>query len=236
MKIRIAMAVLCISAAMLAGCADDPGGIENSAASESSVSETTAAITVIESSIAVESSQDDESSDTNNSAISPEEVSMPSDISKADSFKPILEIMIEQLEEEYENTPGILNEDEGIVLTDTDGFGTVFNFAYGDETYTAVYTEDNWKIIDSFRIASKADMLIICQALTDIYPIHGSDYESFREPEDLAYEWIQHNIAYRLLPEGDRWKENAKDVDLNPEDQNKNIFEMYKAKTGKDLI
>ena len=64
----------------------------------------------------------------------------------------------------------------------------------------------------------------------------GIDGESFREPEDMAYEWIQHNIAYNILPDDNSWKANAKDVDINPADQNKSLYEMYKSKTGGDLL
>ena len=42
----------------------------------------------------------------------------------------------------------------------------------------------------------------------------------------MAYEWEQHNIAYQLLPEDSPYKENAKDVDLNPEDQGKSIIDF----------
>ena len=51
----------------------------------------------------------------------------------------------------------------------------------------------------------------------------------------MAYEWVQHNIAYNILPDGDKWKDNAKDVDINPADQNKSLYEMYKNKTGGNL-
>ena len=39
------------------------------------------------------------------------------------------------------------------------------------------------------------------------------------------------NLAYTMLPEGNKWKASVKDVDLNPEDQGKDIAEMYKART-----
>ena len=76
------------------------------------------------------------------------------------------------------------------------------------------------------------DIIIICQALLDIYPIHGRDMQSIRTAEDMALEWLQHNIAYELLPEDNPWREHAKDVDLNPADQGRTLEEMYEARTG----
>ena len=54
---------------------------------------------------------------------------------------------------------------------------------------------------------------------------------SYRTAEDMAYEWIQHNIAYEILSEDSPWKEHVKHVDLNPEDQGKNLKELYKSRT-----
>ena len=48
----------------------------------------------------------------------------------------------------------------------------------------------------------------------------------------MTFEWIQHNIAYDILPENNKWKENAKDVDLDPQDQNKTFKEIYESRTG----
>lgn len=78
-------------------------------------------------------------------------------------------------------------------------------------------------------------MVSICQALLDVHPVHGSDMQSIRTAEDMAYEWLQHNLAYELLPEDNPWRRNAKDVDLNPEDQNKTFREMYEDRTGKEF-
>lgn len=59
--------------------------------------------------------------------------------------------------------------------------------------------------------------------------------QSTRTAEDMAFEWLQHNLAYEFLPENNPWRENAKDVDLNPEDQNRTFQEMYEARTGKEF-
>ncbi|MBQ6674690.1 MAG: hypothetical protein IJM75_01035 [Ruminococcus sp.] len=123
-----------------------------------------------------------------------------------------------------EVSPKLLTSKEDIALTET-GEGS-YTFTYNGEQFTAIYTPDNWKIIDSYRIRSKADITLICEALTDICPIHTSDYTDYRTPEDLAYEWEQHNIAYDLLPDSSEWKAHTKDVDLNPEDQGKSFIDM----------
>ena len=148
----------------------------------------------------------------------------------------ITEELITEMNKDSEEDDGILKSADDLGLYDIDGENVSFAFTYGDETFYAYYTPENWKIVDSYKINSMADMLIICQALIDIHPLHGNDGESYRTPKDMAYEWIQHNIAYKLLPDNDPWKYNAKDVDLNPADQGKSIYEMYKAKTGGELI
>ena len=55
---------------------------------------------------------------------------------------------------------------------------------------------------------------------------------SYRTPEDMTYEWLQHNIVYQLLPNNHKFKDNAKDVDLDPKDQGKNMIEIYEDRTG----
>ena len=121
---------------------------------------------------------------------------------------------------------GILTSPEDIGLHDTDGNGFEYEFTYGGETFRAVYTYDNWKIIDSYLITNSADMTIICEALISYHPIHGRDGESYRTAEDMAYEWQEHNFVFELLPEDSRWKTNTRDVDLHPEDQGKTALEM----------
>ena len=129
----------------------------------------------------------------------------------------------------------VLNSTEDIDLHDVDGKETNYEFTYKEKIYSAKYTKDNWHIVDSYEISNKKDIEIICKALIDIHPIHGRDMISYRTVEDLAYEWNEHNIAYMVLPENNIWKKNTKDVDLNPEDQNKSLQEMYEDRTGKKL-
>ena len=151
------------------------------------------------------------------------------------------ELALEAIEEktreyvEESTTEGILKSTADIELHDVDGNGTRYIFTYGSNEFTALYRTDNWQIIDSYLISNSDDIMTICQALIDIHPIHGADMASYRTPEDMAYEWLQHNLAYGLLPEDNYWRQKAKDVDLNPADQGKSLAEMYEIKTGKKL-
>ena len=51
----------------------------------------------------------------------------------------------------------------------------------------------------------------------------------------MAYEWLQHDMAYEFLSDDNAFKEKARDVDLNPEDQNKDFEEIYEDRTGKEF-
>ncbi|WP_026663425.1 hypothetical protein [Butyrivibrio proteoclasticus] len=130
---------------------------------------------------------------------------------------------------------GILTSTADIGLTDSDGKGKNYVFTYGDSIYTAIYWDDHWKIMDSYLIGNSNDMIIICQALIDLHPIHGADHESYRTADDMAYEWLQHNIAYEFLPEDNVWRQKSKDVDFNPDDQGKSFIEIYEQRTGKEF-
>ncbi|MCR5249890.1 MAG: hypothetical protein K6E50_04725 [Lachnospiraceae bacterium] len=130
---------------------------------------------------------------------------------------------------------GILNAPEDIGLRDTDGNGSNYAFTYDGEVFSAVFTPDNWKVVDSWKIGNAEDIRIICRALINEHPVHGSDMVSYRSEEDMAYEWMQHNIAYGVLPEGHPYKDNAKDVDLDPADQNRSFAEIYEDRTGKEF-
>ena len=70
-------------------------------------------------------------------------------------------------------------------------------------------------------------MQLICGALIDISPVHGIDLVSYRTAEDMAYEWIQHNIVYTLPMVKDYERERARSVDLDPQHQNQSLLEMY---------
>ncbi len=120
-------------------------------------------------------------------------------------------------------------------LTDLDGKGKNYSFGYNGEDFTAIYTPDNWRIIESYKITNAADMKIICQTLIDTNPVHGRDMVSYRTADDMAYEWLLHNMAYEYLDEDNILKTKAADVDFDPYDQGKGFEEIYKEKTGKDF-
>ena len=131
--------------------------------------------------------------------------------------------------------PGILSGPEDIALTDLTGSGTDYAFIYDGEPFAAKYTPDNWEITDSYRITNAMDMAVICQALINEHPVHGRDMVSYRNADDMAYEWSQHNVVFYLLPEDSRWIESVKDVDFDPEDQGKSYEELYEDRTGRKL-
>ncbi len=130
---------------------------------------------------------------------------------------------------------GILSDPSDINLRDTDGNGKNYLFTYDGEDFSVVYTTDNWKIYDSYKINNTEDMTIICEALISVHQIHGSDMKSYRTAEDMAYEWLQHNIAYQFLSDDSSWKVHAQNVDLDPKDQGKSFSEIYEDRTGKEF-
>ena len=136
---------------------------------------------------------------------------------------------------EYDGSaePGILSGIDDIALTDLTGAGTDYAFIYDDVPYSAIYTPDNWEIKDSYKITNAMDMAIICQALINEHPIHGKDMISYRTCDDMAYEWIQHNVVYSFLPEDSKWMESVKNVDFDPKDQGKSYRDLYEDRTGK---
>ena len=133
------------------------------------------------------------------------------------------------------NEPGLLSSEKDIDLRDTDGGGENYLFDYNGKEFKAKFSDGCWTIFDSYKIINGKDLVIICRALNSIHPVHGSDLESYRTPEDMAYEWEQHNIAYVILPKDDPWREHAKDVDIDPEDQGRSFEEIYEDRTGKKL-
>ena len=122
---------------------------------------------------------------------------------------------------------------EDIEIKDIDGKN--YSFTYKGKEFKVQYTTDNWKIIDSYKISNKEDITLICKKLIEIHPIHTRDLNDYRTAEDMASEWIKHNIAYFVLPDDSDLKDNAKDVDLDPKDSGKSLAEMYKDRTGKDF-
>ena len=143
------------------------------------------------------------------------------------------QIKKELAEQDGSAEPGILSGVDDVVLTDLTGTGTNYVFIYDDVPYSATYTPDNWEIKDSYRITNAMDMALICQALINEHPIHGKDMISYRTCDDMAYEWVQHNIAYSFLPEDSQWMESVKNVDFDPEDQGRSYRDLYEDRTGR---
>ena len=129
-------------------------------------------------------------------------------------------------------TAGLLHSVEEVALTDTDGEGTNYEFNYNGAMFEAIYTPDNWKIINSYRIEAQSDMVLICTALSNEHPIHSADMQGWRTPEDMAFEWEQHNLAFAMLGNDSPWKDSARDVDINPADQGKSLYELYQDRLG----
>ena len=141
--------------------------------------------------------------------------------------------IINKIDEEEKSGSGTLKSTEDINLQDVDGKGKNYKFTYNGEEFTAKFSVDTWKIIDSYKITNQIDIAIICQALINEHSIPSKDRTSYRTIKDLVYEWVQHNVAYRILPDDNSWKKNAKDVDLDPDDQGRSLQEMYEARTNK---
>ena len=129
----------------------------------------------------------------------------------------------------------ILSSTDDVVLVPTDDYAMGYVFEYGGEQFTAYFDGNSWRVYDSYKIANHNDITIICQALINEHPVYGSDWESFRTADDMAYEWEQHNLAYTVLPEDNHWRNDAKDVDLDPYDQGKSFPEIYESRTGQKL-
>lgn len=139
---------------------------------------------------------------------------------------------VNQADEDKSEEDHLLNSIYDIQLQDVDGAKKNYVFTYQEKEYHATYTPDNWHIENSYQIIYMKDIRIICQALIQEHPIHGKDMASYRTAEDMTYEWLQHNTAYRILSSDNPWKKHAKDVDLDPEDQGRNFKEIYEDRTG----
>lgn len=137
-----------------------------------------------------------------------------------------------QTEETSEQkAPRLLSGPEDIGLTDRNGKRKNYVFTYGKETFLVDYYPDNWTVRDSYKIQNTDDMVIICEALQAEHPIPSADRKGYRTPDDMMYEWVQHNTAYAFLPPGTPWSEHAKDVDFNPDDQGLDLYGFFKDRT-----
>lgn len=157
-------------------------------------------------------------------------------VDKLQEAKPVIDGWIDDVKqavkEKTDRSGGRLTSTADIDLR-RDGGKYEYVFTYNGEDYRAVYITDTWKIYDSYKITNRDDMKIICQALSDVYPVPSRDGKSYRTADDMAYEWDQHNKIYRLAPEGSRTKERTRNVDLDPEDQGKSYKDLYQENLAK---
>jgi len=127
---------------------------------------------------------------------------------------------------------GELSSVDDVALVPTDDYGCGYTFSYGGEEFTAYFDTYSWRVYDSYKITNHSDIVTICQALINEHPVYGADWESWRTADDMAYEWEQHNLAWQMLPANSHWRDDAKDVDLNPDDQGKSFRDLYESRTG----
>ena len=145
---------------------------------------------------------------------------------------PVDALSTETMPASAQTSSSLLSSPEDIGLHDTDGNEHDYVFTYDGIEFTAIRTWHHWRILDSYRITDMADMQMICEALCSVQQIPDADGTGWRTPEDMAYEWAQHDLAYSLLPEGSDWRRQAKDVDFDPEDQGRSLYEIYRDRTG----
>lgn len=132
-------------------------------------------------------------------------------------------------------TKSLLGSTEDVALVPTDDYAAGYVFDYDGEQFTAYFDTYSWRVYDSYKITNHDDIVIICQALINEHPVYGSDWESYRTAEDMAYEWEQHNLAYKMLPEDSHWRDDVRNVDLDPDDQGKSLQDLYESRTGEKL-
>ena len=125
-----------------------------------------------------------------------------------------------------------LSSVDDVVLVPTDDYACGYVFNYGGEEFIAYFDTYSWRVYDSYKITNHSDIVTICQALINVHPVYGADWESLRTAEDMAYEWEQHNLAYQMLPVNSHWRDDAKDVDLDPDDQGKSFRDIYESRTS----
>ena len=128
---------------------------------------------------------------------------------------------------------GILSSEYDIALRSSDGYN--YYFTYNGTDFYAEYKYDSWVIYDSYRIVNASDIEIICSALSLEHAVPSKDYTSYRTPSDMAFEWVQHNLAYYHLPQDSHWRQHAINVCLDPEDQGRTFQEFYEDRTGTKL-
>ena len=130
-----------------------------------------------------------------------------------------------------------LSEDEPeIIYNGSDGSAESYSFTCGGESFTALYTPysgGDWKVVDSYRITDRADMVMICEKLYRLHKIEGR-ITRYRTAKDMADEWEIHNQGYTIAKgySMDSAAARLKDVDMDRKDQGKTFDAFLKEFLG----
>ncbi len=133
--------------------------------------------------------------------------------------------------------PTLSENDFELTYTGSDDYADNYSFSYGDETFTAHYTPylgGDWKIVDSYKITNRADMIIICEALLKESKVCGC-ITHYRTAKDMADEWEIHNQGYVVAKNYGMASavDRLKDVDLDKKDQGKTFDEFLAEFLGR---
>ena len=123
--------------------------------------------------------------------------------------------------------PTISESDFTLTESGSDYDAERYFFTYGDEKYNATYTPysgGDWKVIDSYKITNRADIVMICEELSKLHRIEGR-ITQYRTAKDMADEWEIHNRGYAVAMNYgmDIAVARLKDVDMDKKDQGKSF-------------
>ena len=135
------------------------------------------------------------------------------------------------------SAPTLSETDFTVNFDSSDDYADNYSFTYGDETFLVHYTPylgGDWKIVDSFKITNRADMVIICEKLLKINQVEGR-ITQYRTAKDMADEWEIHNQGYKIAKSLSMASavERLKDVDLDKKDQGKTFDDFLAEFLGK---
>lgn len=140
----------------------------------------------------------------------------------------------------FEGTPAdeptISDKDFEVTYDGKDDYAENYSFTYGGETFTVHYTPysgGDWKVVDSYKITNKADMVLICEKLHRLHKIEGR-ITRYRTAKDMADEWEIHDQGYVLAKNYgmDSAVARLKDVDMDKKDQGKTFDDFVKDFLG----
>ena len=140
--------------------------------------------------------------------------------------------------ESSEGDSPTLSETDFILNYDgSDDYADNYSFEYGEQTFTAHYTPylgGDWKVVDSYRITNRADMIIICEQLLRENKVQGR-ITQYRTAKDMADEWEIHNKGYTLAAALGMTSavSRLKDVDMDKKDQGKSFDDFVAEFLGR---